>query len=103
MTRVRVLPFDKFDNLSKIKSVCCPVLVMHGTEDSVIKTAHAKKLFAAANQPKQALWVEGANHNDVAFMGGACYSHALKTFATLIRQLQAPASPAKLIVDPQGD
>jgi alpha-beta hydrolase superfamily lysophospholipase len=103
MTRVRVLPFDKFDNLSKIKSVRCPVLVMHGTEDSVIKTAHGKKLFAAANQPKQALWVEGANHNDVASIGGARYSDALKTFATLIRQLQAQASPAKLIVGAQGD
>jgi abhydrolase domain-containing protein 17 len=95
MTRVRVLPFDKFDNLRKIKSVRCPVLIIHGTEDSVINISHGKELFADANEPKQALWVEGANHNDVAFVGGTRYSDSLKAFATLMHQWQAQASPAK--------
>src|SRR5215469_13329738 len=52
MTRIRVLPFDKFENLRKLKSVRCPVLIIHGTEDSVINTFHGRQLFAAANQPK---------------------------------------------------
>lgn len=95
VTRFRVLPFDKFDNLRKIKSVHCPVLVIHGTEDSVINISHGKELFAAANQPKQALWIEGASHNDVALMAGSRYSDALKTFATLVQGWQAQASPAK--------
>jgi alpha-beta hydrolase superfamily lysophospholipase len=95
ITRVRVLPFDKFDNLRKIKAVRCPVLVVHGTEDSVINISHGRELFAAANEPKQALWVEGANHNDVAFVGGTRYSESLKAFATLIQQSQAQASPIK--------
>jgi len=92
MTGVRVLPFDKFDNLRKIKSVRCPVLVIHGTEDSVIGISHGKKLFAAANEPKQAIWIQGANHNDVAFIGGTPYSDSLKAFATLIQQGQAQQS-----------
>jgi len=92
MTRVRILPFDKFDNLRKIKSVRCPVLIIHGTEDSVISASHGKKLFAAANEPKQAIWVQGANHNDVAFIGGTPYSDSLKAFATLIQQGQAQQS-----------
>jgi fermentation-respiration switch protein FrsA (DUF1100 family) len=95
MTRVRVLPFDKFDNLHKIRSVRCPVLIIHGTEDSVVNTFHGKELFAAANEPKQALWVRGANHNDVAFIGGTRYSESLKAFATLLQQRQAETSPAK--------
>lgn len=95
MTGIRVLPFDTFDNLSKIKSVRCPVLVIHGTEDSVINSSHGKELFAAANQPKRALWVEGAPHNDVAFIGGTRYFDALRMFATLIQQQQAEAFPAK--------
>jgi len=95
MTRVRILPFDKFDNLRKIKSVHCPVLIVHGTEDSVINISHGKELFAAANEPKQALWIEGANHNDVAFIGGTSYSESLKEFATLIHHSQAQASPVK--------
>ena len=95
VTRVRVLPFDKFDNLRKIRSVRFPVLIIHGTEDSVINISHGKELFAAANKPKQALWLEGANHNDVAFIGGTRYSDALKAFAMLIEHWQAQASPAK--------
>jgi len=91
MTRVLVLPFDKFDNLRKIKSVHCPVLIIHGTQDSVINAFHGRKLFAAANEPKQQLWVQGANHNDVAFVGGARYSDSLKEFGRLIQQYQAHA------------
>jgi len=30
--------------------------------------------------------VEGANHNDVAFVGGTRYSDALKAFAILIQR-----------------
>jgi fermentation-respiration switch protein FrsA (DUF1100 family) len=59
MTRVSVLPFDRFDNLRKIKKVHCPVLIIHGTQDSVINAFHGRELFAAANQPKQALWWTG--------------------------------------------
>ena len=92
MTGVRVLPFDKFDNLRKIKSARCPVLIIHGTEDSVISISHGKKLFAAANEPKQAIWIQGANHNDVAFIGGTPYSDSLKEFATLIQQSQSQQS-----------
>src|SRR5215472_10356671 len=95
MTRLRILPFDRFDNLRKIKSVHCPVLIIHGTEDSVINISHGKELFAAANEPKQAIWIEGANHNDVAFIGGTGYSDSLKAFTTLIQQWQTRASPAK--------
>jgi len=89
MIRVRLLPFDKFDNIRKIKAVHCPVLVIHGTADSVIKISMGKQLFAAATEPKQALWIVGANHNDVAFVGGTRYSESLKAFATLIRNSQA--------------
>jgi abhydrolase domain-containing protein 17 len=91
MTRVSILPFDKFDNLRKIKTVHCSVLIIHGTQDSVINASHGRKLFAAANEPKQALWVQGANHNDVAFVGGARYAESLKEFARLIQQHQPEA------------
>ena len=96
MTRVSVLPFDRFDNLQKIKKVHCPVLVIHGRQDSVINVVHGRELFAAANKPKQALWVDGANHNDVAFAGGARYSDALKAFAILIQRHQLDAGSRRL-------
>jgi fermentation-respiration switch protein FrsA (DUF1100 family) len=91
LTRVSVLPFDRFNNLQKIKKIHCPVLIIHGTEDSVINIAHGRKLFTAANEPKQALWVDGANHNDVALVGGTRYFNSLKAFAMLIQHYQLEA------------
>jgi fermentation-respiration switch protein FrsA (DUF1100 family) len=96
MTRVSVFPFDRFDNLYKVKKVHRPVLIIHGTQDSVINVVHGRELFAAANEPKLALWVEGANHNDVAFVGGARYSDTLKAFAILIQRYPPEAGSQRL-------
>ena len=61
VTRIPIVPFDKFANIDKIKKVRSPVLVIHGTSDSVIPFSHGQQLFAAANEPKRFLWVEGAD------------------------------------------
>jgi fermentation-respiration switch protein FrsA (DUF1100 family) len=92
LTRVSVLPFDRFHNLRHIRRVRCPVLVIHGTDDEVIPVSHGRRLYEAAGQPKQALWIEGAHHNDVPFVGGTRYWQALAAFG---RQAAAgtPATP----------
>lgn len=84
VTRVRILPFDKFDNLSRIKKVDCPVLVMHGEADNIVPTWHGKKVYEAANQPKMNLWVEGAGHNDLFWKAGDRYLETLEKFVSLI-------------------
>ena len=92
VTKVSILPFDRFNNLRKIKKVRCPVLIIHGTHDTVIDASHGRELFAAANEPKQALWVEGADHNDLESVAGKQYADSLKTFANLIQQQSDTAS-----------
>ena len=86
VTRVQILPFDKFPNLRHIREVKCPVLVIHGTEDEVIPLSHGQRLFDAAPQPKQALWVENAGHNDLLVVAGPKYWQALLSFARLVGQ-----------------
>lgn len=88
LTRVPLLPFDKFRNLAKIPRVGCPVLVMHGLADEVVPVAHGQRLFAAAREPKQALWVPGAGHNDFMWVAGPRWAQALRDFTLLIRQSQ---------------
>lgn len=83
VTRWRVLPFDRFDNLDAMRRVTCPVLVMQGTEDRVVPPDHGPALLAAAGGPKRHLWVAGAGHNDVAWLGGAAYWEALTDFRKL--------------------
>jgi fermentation-respiration switch protein FrsA (DUF1100 family) len=80
LTRVSLLPFDRFHNLRHIRRVRAPVLVVHGTDDEVIPVSHGRRLYEAAGQPKQALWIDGAHHNDVPIVGGARYWLALAAF-----------------------
>lgn len=81
LTRIPIFPFDKFDNIAKLDRVNCPVLVMHGTADEVIPFWHGQQLFEAVQTPKQALWVEGAGHNDLSEIAGDRYVKALKEFS----------------------
>lgn len=81
LTRIPLLPFDKFPNYKEIGRVRCPVLIIHGSNDSVIGAWHGRKLFALAKQPKSFYLVEGADHNDVDMIGGTRYLQAIQAFA----------------------
>jgi fermentation-respiration switch protein FrsA (DUF1100 family) len=61
---VRWLMRNRFDNLSKIKTCTRPVFIAHGTADTLIPFAQGKRLYEAANEPKQFFTLEGADHND---------------------------------------
>jgi len=61
----------RFDNLSKIARVQRPVFIAHGTADGIIPFSHGEALFAAANSPKQFMWVDGAGH-DMAISEAMC-------------------------------
>lgn len=84
MTRVPLLPFDRFPNLRHLRHVHVPILVMHGTDDRTIPIAHGRRLYEAASNPKQALWIEGAGHNDLALVAGQRYWNALTEFARMV-------------------
>ena len=79
--RIRLFPFDKFNNIGKIKEVDYPVLVIHGTADSIIPIRHGERLFEEANEPKTHFWVDGAGHNDLAWVAGDSYWNAIAKFA----------------------
>jgi len=64
ITRVPIFPFDKFKNLDKIDKINCPILIIHGAEDSIVNPWHGRTLYKAAKQPKSFLLVERAGHND---------------------------------------
>ena len=84
--RVRLFPFDKFNNIDKIKGINCPILVIHGRVDSIIPIRHGERLFEAANEPKSHFWVDGAGHNDLAMVAGDSYWDAIAKFAGTIKE-----------------
>jgi pimeloyl-ACP methyl ester carboxylesterase len=55
---------NRFDNLSKLADVRCPVFVVGATADRVIPYEQAEALNKAANEPKHLFRDAGSDHND---------------------------------------
>ncbi|HEX5272624.1 MAG TPA: alpha/beta hydrolase [Gemmataceae bacterium] len=60
----RWLVRNRFDNLTRIGACRRPVFIAHGTADDLVPFAQGQRLFAAANEPKQFLPMEGLTHQD---------------------------------------
>jgi uncharacterized protein len=56
---------DRYESIGKIAKVKSSLLIVHGDEDPVIPIHLGKKLFDAANHPKEFCSVAGAHHNDL--------------------------------------
>ena len=67
---VRWLIKDRFDTLALIGAVRVPILVVHGERDEIIPNALGRRLFEAANEPKELRIIAGARHNDLFASGG---------------------------------
>lgn len=65
VTKVKIVPIDRFDNLAKIDRVQSPLLIIHGDRDSVVPFEEGRELAAAAlNAPvRRFVPVLGAEHN----------------------------------------
>ena len=60
---VHTLMRTRFDNLAKIGRCRRPVFVIHGTDDRVVPFRHSEQLFAAANEPKEFVRLDGKGHD----------------------------------------
>ncbi len=88
LTRIPILPFDKFQNIKKIPKIHCPVLVMHSKIDETIPFWHGQKIFNNANEPKRCLWVDQANHNNMPSVIPELYAKTLREFSDLVSKTQ---------------
>jgi fermentation-respiration switch protein FrsA (DUF1100 family) len=67
-----------YDALSKITRLKMPVLVVHGTKDSIVPISLGRRLFQAAPQPKSFYEIPGADHNDTYLIGGEAYFQMIR-------------------------
>jgi fermentation-respiration switch protein FrsA (DUF1100 family) len=58
-------PKDRFDSLSRIQTINTPLLILHGTADSIVPYEQALRLYNAAKEPKKLLSFAGKEHNDL--------------------------------------
>jgi len=55
---------SRFDSTEKIKHYHGPLLQAHGDADTIIPIELGRRLFAAANEPKEFISIRDADHND---------------------------------------
>lgn len=56
---------DKFESVSRIRTVAAPILILHGENDAVVPVSLGRKLFDAAADPKEAVYFPRAGHVDL--------------------------------------
>lgn len=82
---IRILPFDKFDNLKKIARVPHPVLILHGRRDAVVPVQHAEALFQATRAPKRLVLFDDMGHFGIKWDRTGRYAQALDEFFALAK------------------
>eukprot|EP00438_Fugacium_kawagutii_P036201 Skav232988 [mRNA] locus=scaffold1735:615636:616910:+ [translate_table: standard] len=91
------LPGDFFNSIDKIGKVCCPVLLFHGTKDSIVPAWHAQDLHRICMEKGtavEACVIEGADHNDLLeTVGEGVFLRKLEKF---LHHLQETPISAKL-------
>jgi uncharacterized protein len=56
----------RFDNMAKINQVRCPLLLIHGSEDSLIPASESQTLFNEFDGKKKLFLVQGGGHNNLS-------------------------------------
>jgi fermentation-respiration switch protein FrsA (DUF1100 family) len=70
----------RYNSLAHLPSIHRPLLVLHGEQDTIVPISQGRKLFDAANEPKQFQALYGATHDDTYIAGGATYWDTLSDF-----------------------
>jgi alpha-beta hydrolase superfamily lysophospholipase len=78
---------QRLDAGARIGDVGTPVLVVHGSDDTLIPPALGRALFERAREPKRFVLVPGGSHHNTGALGQAQYRQAL----TELFGLQAPS------------
>lgn len=98
LTRIPLVPWDKFNNARRIRQVHVPVLVIHGRADQVIPFSHGQKVFHNASPEgdadapltrtsgKQHLWIPNAGHNDIFILNSQTYFQKIQSFTAQLPQ-----------------
>lgn len=77
-----LFPRDRFPSLKRIRGIDCPLLVIHGEKDSLIRISHGRALYEASPaKDKRFIPVPDAGHDDLFAIGGPAITDAIADFA----------------------
>ncbi len=82
---------NRYNSLRRISRAACPLLILHGERDTMVPISQARKLFHAANSPKDFQSLPDAGHNYMFEEGGEAYWVALERFLAGLKADRAGA------------
>lgn len=82
-----ILLKSKFDNISKIKRINFPIVIMHSKEDEIVPFFMGFKLFENANEPKIFLELK-KGHNDGGIIVSPEAAKELQTFLKKYKRIE---------------
>ncbi|PTT37667.1 alpha/beta hydrolase [Acidovorax sp. HMWF018] len=68
---------QRFESIRKVAEIGSPLLVVHGSDDSLIRPTLGRQLYEAAREPKQFVLVEGGSHHNTNSVGQRQYREAV--------------------------
>ena len=74
---------QRFESIRKVADIGSPLLVVHGSDDSLIRPALGRQLYEAAREPKQFVLVEGGSHHNTNSVGQRQYREAVASLFRL--------------------
>jgi fermentation-respiration switch protein FrsA (DUF1100 family) len=66
---VQLLMKDTFRSNERIDKISAPLLILHGTADTVVPFRFGEKLYALANDPKRFVRLDGGGHSNLDQFG----------------------------------
>ena len=80
---VRWILRDRYPSIDRITQIGAPLLVVAGSNDTIVPASQSRRLFEAAREPKRLVIIEGADHNDEALNAGPRVIGAVVEFVRL--------------------
>jgi len=80
LSLIASLAGSAFDNLSKIKNIKVPVLIIHGTSDQVIPVSMGLKIYESSFYKKKIILIKDAGHNNLDFNYAERYYSSIDQF-----------------------
>jgi pimeloyl-ACP methyl ester carboxylesterase len=74
---------QRFSSIDKVSRIGSPLLVVHGANDTLIRSELGQRLFNAATGKKQFLLVEGGSHHSTMWVGQGRYREAIRQLFSL--------------------
>jgi alpha-beta hydrolase superfamily lysophospholipase len=77
---ISMLITERFDSLATVPRIKAPLLIVHGSSDSIVPSRFGQLLYEHATTTKRFVLVDGGTHSTTSWRGAEQYRAALREF-----------------------